>query len=81
MENDFLDGIDEHFERLMKESGNGNRNGSGSSRRSGRTSRSGGAGEDARARSLMAGWAELDDAEKDLVLDYIRTLKRQSDLF
>ena len=75
MDHDFLDGIDEHFERLMKERGNGKSNGR-SRRRS-----SNGSDSDQKVRAIVAGLEELSDAERDEVLHLIRSLKRQSDLF
>jgi hypothetical protein len=75
MDHDFLDGIDEHFERLMKERGNGRSNG-----RSRKPSNNG-SGSDPKLRAIMDGLEQLSDSEKDDVLEYVRSLKRQSDLF
>ena len=75
MDHDFLDGIDEHFERLMKERGNGRSNGR-SRRRNPNGSES-----DQRVRSIVAGLEELSDADRDEVLKFIQSLKRQSNLF
>jgi len=75
MEHDFLDGIDEHFERLMKERGNGRSNGRS------RRRNSNGSDSDEKVRSIVAGLEGLSDPERDEVLKFIRSLKRQSDLF
>jgi hypothetical protein len=75
MEHDFLDEIDEHFERLMKESGNGGSNGQS------RRRNSNGSESDQKVRAILSGLEELSDTERDEVLNLIQSLKRQSDLF
>ena len=69
MEHDFLDGIDEHFERLMKQHGNGRRNG---------RSRNG-ASRDRTLLEIMDRLAELSSSEKQDVLEFVRSLKKESD--
>ena len=69
MEHDFLDGIDEHFERLMKQHGNGRRNGRGRN----------GASRDRTLLEIMDRLAELSSSEKQDVLEFVRSLKKESD--
>ena len=68
MDHDFLDGIDEHFERLMKSHGNGRRNGS----------RNGGS-RDRTLSEIMNGLEELSKPQKQEVLEFIRSLTEKSD--
>ena len=68
MDHDFLDGIDEHFERLMKLHGNGRNNG----RRNGRP----------RDRTLAEIMEELDGlnkSQKQEVLSFIQSLTEDSE--
>ena len=69
MDNDFLDGIDEHFERLMKLNGNGRRNG---------RSRNG-ASRDRTVLEIMDRLGELSSMQKEEVLDYVRRLSKNPD--
>ena len=64
MDHDFLDGIDEHFERLMKSHGNGNRNGGS---------------RDRTLSEIMNGLEELSKPQKQEVLEFIRSLTEKSD--
>jgi hypothetical protein len=68
MDHDFLDGIDEHFERLIKSHGNGRRNGS----------RNGGS-RDRTLSEIMNGLEELSKPQKQEVLEFIRSLTEKSD--
>jgi hypothetical protein len=81
MDHDFLDGIDERFERLMSESGNGGGNG----RRADDSSRSGGEAHpgapDPKLRVLLAAWSELSERDKDEILALVRRSASQPDLF
>ncbi len=68
MDHDFLNGIDEHFERLMKLHGNGRNN----SRRNGRS----------RDRTLAEIMEELDGlgkSQKKEVLSFIQSLREDSE--
>jgi hypothetical protein len=68
MDHDFLDGIDEHFEQLMKLRGNGRNNG----RRNGRS----------RDRTLAEIMEELDgmtSSQKHEVLSFIQSLRGDSE--
>ena len=63
MDRDFLDGIDEHFERLMKLHGHSRRNG---------RSRSGAS----RDRILLDRLEGLSGTQKQEVLDFVRSLSK-----
>ena len=65
MENDFLDGIDEQFQRLMKQYGNGKRNGRSSSR----------SPEDRLLNEIFEQLQTLSAPQKEEVLTFIQTLK------
>ena len=69
MDHDFLDGIDEHFERLMKSHGNGQRNGK----------RNGSSAGDRALRDITDAIEELSKAEREEVLSFIHSLKDKSD--
>ena len=69
MEHDFLDGIDEHFERLMKQHGNGRRNGRHRN----------GASRDRTLMEIMDRLAELSSSEKQDVLEFVQSLKKEPD--
>jgi hypothetical protein len=69
MDHDFLDGIDEQFQRLMKASGNGKGNG-----RSGSHSN-----EDRLTSRIIDHLGGLSPAQKEEVLAYIRNLKQKVD--
>jgi hypothetical protein len=80
MDHDFLDGIDERFERLMSESGNGN--GRRSHRGTGRAgSNANPDTADPALRAVLEAWAGLSDSGRDKVLALVRSLKGQSNLF
>ena len=68
MENDFLDGIDEQFQRLMKLNGNGNRNG----HPIGRSKE-----EDRLITEIVDHLHGLSRSQKEEVLSFIRSLKKQ----
>ncbi len=76
MDHDFLDGIDEHFERLMKLNGNGRRN--GSSRSSSRSSSRNGSSRDRTLIEIMDGLKELSGPQKTDVLEFVRSLNGNS---
>jgi hypothetical protein len=67
MDHDFLDGIDEHFQRLMKLSGNGKGNGS----RPGARSK-----EDRVVSKIVDELEGLSTSQKEEVLAHIKTLKK-----
>ena len=64
MDHNFLDGIDEHFERLMKLNGNGRRNGSSRN----------GSSRDRTLIEIMDGLKELSGTQKKEVLEFVRSL-------
>jgi hypothetical protein len=66
MDNDFLDGIDEQFQRLMNGSGKGN----------GRQS-VGRSKEDSLAAEIIAQLRNLSESQKEEVLSLIRTMEKQ----
>jgi hypothetical protein len=66
MENDFLDGIDEAFQRLMKLNGNGKRNGHSAASR-----------EDRVITEIMDRICNLSRAQQEEVLSFIRSLEKQ----
>ena len=65
MDNDFLDGIDEQFQRLMKLHGNGKRNGHSMGRSK----------EDGLVTEIVDHLQNLSKAEKQEVLTFIRSLQ------
>ena len=67
MDHDFLDGIDEQFQRLMKLHGNGK-----SKSRSGSKSK-----EDRLISKIVDQLEGLSAAQKEEVLTYVQTLKRK----
>jgi hypothetical protein len=67
MDNDFLDGIDDQFQRLMKLNGNGKRNGHSMGRSK----------EDALISEIMEQVQNLSKTQKEEVLALIRSLQRQ----
>ena len=67
MDNDFLDGIDEAFQRLMKLNGNGKRNGHSMGRSK----------EDRLTTEIVDHLHTLSKEQKEDVLNYIRAFKKQ----
>jgi hypothetical protein len=67
MDNDFLDGIDEAFQRLMKTNGNGKRNGNSLSRSK----------EDHLIREIVEGLQNLSKSQREEVLTFVRSLEKQ----
>jgi hypothetical protein len=67
MDNDFLDGIDEQFQRLMKLNGNGKRNG----HQMGRSN------EDRLTAEIVDNLHDLSMAQKEDVLRFIHTLQQK----
>ena len=67
MDNDFLDGIDEQFQRLMKLNGNGKRNGHPLGRST----------EDRLMTEIVDHLHELSNDQKEDVLRFIRSLRKQ----
>jgi hypothetical protein len=67
MDNDFLDGIDEAFQRLMKTNGNGKRNGNSLSRSK----------EDRLIREIVEGLHNLSKSQQEEVLTFVRSLEKQ----
>jgi hypothetical protein len=67
MDNDFLDGIDEQFQRLMKLNGNGKRNG----HQMGRSN------EDRLTAEIVDNLHDLSMAQKEDVLRFINTLQQK----
>ena len=67
MDNDFLDGIDEAFQRLMKTNGNGKRNGNSLSRSK----------EDRLIREIVEGLHNLSKPQQEEVLSLVRSLEKQ----
>jgi hypothetical protein len=65
MDNDFLDGIDEQFQRLMKLNGNGKRNG----HQMGRST------EDRLTAEIVDSLHDLSSTQKEDVLRFIHSLK------
>jgi hypothetical protein len=68
MEPDFLDGIDEQFQRLMKLNGNGKRNG-----------RNGRSAEDRLAGEIVDELEGLSKIQKQQVLAYVQSLKQKAE--
>ena len=68
MDSDFLDGIDDQFQRLMKIHGHGKRNG----RSTGRSS-----GDDRLLVEIMDHVQAFSKAQKEQVLVYIQSLKQK----
>jgi len=68
MEHDFLEGIDEQFQRLMQQNGNGKRNG-----RSGRLSDDGVSGQ------IIDALHGLSRSQKEKVLAFVQSLKQKGD--
>jgi hypothetical protein len=67
MANDFLDGIDEAFQRLMKTNGNGKRNGNSLNRSK----------EDRLIREIVDGLHNLSKTQQEEVLTFVRSLEKQ----
>ena len=67
MDNDFLDGIDDQFQRLMKLNGNGKRNGHSMGRSK----------EDRLVTEIVDHLHNLSKAQQEAVLTYIRSLQRE----
>jgi hypothetical protein len=67
MDNDFLDGIDDQFQRLMKLHGNGKRNGHSMGRSK----------EDPLITEIVDHLQNLSKAQKEEVLTFIRAFQRQ----
>jgi hypothetical protein len=67
MDNDFLDGIDEQFQRLMKLNGNGKRNGHSMGRSK----------EDLLTTEIVEHLHNLSKPQKEEVLTFIRSLQRE----
>jgi hypothetical protein len=67
MDNDFLDGIDEQFQRLMKANGNGKRNG----RPMGRSK------EDPLIANITDQLHKLSQRQKEEVLAFIQSLEKE----
>jgi hypothetical protein len=67
MDNDFLDGIDEQFQRLMKIHGNGKRNGHAVGR----------AKEDRLVSEIVEHLHNLTKSQQEEVLTFIRTIEKQ----
>ncbi len=68
MDHNFLDGIDEHFERLMKLNGNGRRNGSSRN----------GSSRDRTFIEITDMLEELSGKQKKEVLEFVRSLSGAS---
>ena len=67
MDNDFLDGIDEQFQRLMKLNGNGKRNGHAVSRSK----------EDRLITDIVDRLHNLSKTQKEEVLALVRSMEKQ----
>ena len=67
MDNDFLDGIDEQFQRLMKLNGNGKRNGHPMGRSK----------DDRLVSEIVEHVHDLSESQKEQVLTFIRSMQRQ----
>lgn len=67
MDNDFLDGIDEQFQRLMKIQGNGKRTGQAVGR----------AKEDRLVSEIVEHLHNLTKSQQEEVLTFIRTIEKQ----
>lgn len=67
MDNDFLDGIDEQFQRLMKLYGNSKRNGHPMGRSK----------EDRLVTEIVEHLHDLSQSQKEEVLTFIRSMERQ----
>jgi len=65
--NDFLDGIDEQFQRLMKQNGNGKRNGHPAGRSQ----------EDHLVSEIVDHLHNLSTSQREEVLTFIRTMQKQ----
>ena len=65
---DFLDGIDEQFQRLMKLNGNGKRG-----------SRNGRSGEDRLITEILDALEGLSNSERQQVLSYVQSLKQKAE--
>lgn len=74
MDHDFLDGIDEHFERLLRDSGS--RVGV-----DGRSRKTDGTASEPTVTDIMAAVELLSESEKSEVLEFVRVLRRKSKLF
>ena len=68
MDDSFLNGIDEHFERLMKLNGNGRRNGSAGN----------GKFRDRTVVEILGRLEELSSTQKMEVLEFVRSLSGNS---
>ena len=66
MDNDFLDGIDEQFQRLMKQHGNGKRNGHSMGRSK----------EDRLVTEIVDHLHNLSKSQKEEVLNFVRALQQ-----
>ena len=67
MDNDFLDGIDEQFQRLMKQNGNGKRNGHSTGRSK----------EDRLVTEIVDHLHNLSRTQQEEVLNFIRALQQK----
>jgi hypothetical protein len=67
MDNDFLDGIDEQFQRLMKLNGNGKRNGHSIGRST----------EDHLTTAIVDQIHDLSNSQKEDVLRFIQSLQKK----
>jgi hypothetical protein len=67
MENDFLDGIDEAFQRLIQLNGNGKRNGHSRGR----------SRDDRLVIEIVEHLHNLSKSQKEEVLNYVRSLQKQ----
>jgi hypothetical protein len=68
---DFLDGIDEQFQRLMKQQGNGKGNGNGRTRNP--------APEQSVTAMIMEQISSLTHSQREEVLAFVRSLKHKVD--
>ena len=76
MDKDFLDGIDEHFERLMESHGSGRQNGSRNGNRNGnRNARP----SDRTVSEIIEDLEDLSRSQKREVLAFIQSLKEKAD--
>jgi len=66
MDDDFLDGIDEAFQRLMKLNGNGKRNGNSNRSK-----------EDRLVMDIVDHLRNLSRAQQEEVLNFVRSLEQQ----
>ena len=67
MDNDFLEGIDEQFQRLMKTHGNGNRNGHPVARSK----------EDPLVSQIVERLHNLSKSQQEEVLTFVRSIEKQ----